>query len=348
MTRSENVYKSNSDRYTFCNSAQATILVSVHTNSVTDPDWDGSIVLHSPKGSADTDLAQAIHDVMYPYLKVNAPDPDAFRDFGLDNFASGVLLKSDMPSAMVEPLFMSHSEEAKLLVTPIYSDNGSTPDPDCTGCRRAQIAQTIHDGILSYFGPGTVNQPPTADFTYTSDDLTVTFTDASTDADGDALAWSWDFGDAITSTLQNPSHTYAIAGTYPVTLTVTDTEDATDSVTEYVTVSSGGGGGGTMRVSAIELSSRKAGPNIFVYSTFTIVDENGSPVSDATVHVTTTLPDTSKVDSSGLTGSDGTVTLGVKTGQPGTYTSTVTSVTHASFTYDAGSNDETADSITVP
>jgi hypothetical protein len=35
------------------------------------------------------------------------------------------------------------------------------------------------------------------------------------------VSWYWDFGDGQTSTLQNPSHTYAIAGTYKVCLTIT-------------------------------------------------------------------------------------------------------------------------------
>jgi PKD repeat protein len=86
------------------------------------------------------------------------------------------------------------------------------------------------------------NAAPTADFTYTTTDLTADFTDQSTDSDGIVEAWSWDFGDGNTSTAQNPSHTYAADGTYPVTLTVTDDDGATDFVDKDVTVSSGGGG----------------------------------------------------------------------------------------------------------
>ena len=37
LTREGDDYKTNADRYTYCNEQQATILVSVHTNSVTDP-----------------------------------------------------------------------------------------------------------------------------------------------------------------------------------------------------------------------------------------------------------------------------------------------------------------------
>jgi PKD repeat protein len=85
------------------------------------------------------------------------------------------------------------------------------------------------------------NNPPTANFTFTTDYLTANFTDTSTDSDGTIVSWSWNFGDSGTSTQQNPSHTYAAAGTYSVTLTVTDDDGATDSETKSVTVSSGGG-----------------------------------------------------------------------------------------------------------
>ncbi len=47
--------------------------------------------------------------------------------------------------------------------------------------------------------------------------LNIQFSDGSA---RDITAWSWDFGDGRTSTIQNPSHTYASAGTYTVSLTV--------------------------------------------------------------------------------------------------------------------------------
>jgi PKD repeat protein len=47
---------------------------------------------------------------------------------------------------------------------------------------------------------------------------TVTFTDLST---GEPTSWSWNFDDGFTSTLQNPTHTFATNGTYDVCLTAT-------------------------------------------------------------------------------------------------------------------------------
>lgn len=62
--------------------------------------------------------------------------------------------------------------------------------------------------------------PPTAAFTLSPSSPTagqpVQFTDTSA---GGPTSWSWAFGDGATSSLQHPSHTYAAAGTFAVTLT---------------------------------------------------------------------------------------------------------------------------------
>lgn len=47
----------------------------------------------------------------------------------------------------------------------------------------------------------------------------VNFTDQSTAAASSITEWTWDFGDATTSTLQNPVKNYSAPGTYTVTLT---------------------------------------------------------------------------------------------------------------------------------
>jgi PKD repeat protein len=124
------------------------------------------------------------------------------------------------------------------------NNDGSTAGPGydlATG--RGSI---ILSSAITHIGGGSGgNVPPVANFTFTTSGLAATFTDSSTDSDGTISSRAWNFGDSGTSTATNPSHTYASAGTYTVSLTVTDNGGATNTKTQSVTVSSGGGGGST-------------------------------------------------------------------------------------------------------
>jgi PKD repeat protein len=60
----------------------------------------------------------------------------------------------------------------------------------------------------------------------------------SSDPDGDALSYMWDFGDTQSSTEVSPQHTYTATGTYPVTLMVTSgspAQSASDATTATIT-----------------------------------------------------------------------------------------------------------------
>jgi PKD repeat protein len=84
------------------------------------------------------------------------------------------------------------------------------------------------------------NSPPSASFTHADCTAGVEcqFNDTSTD-DKQIVSWHWDFGDFTSpSNAQNPTHSYTVGAGFPyqVTLTVTDNEGATSSVTQTVTV----------------------------------------------------------------------------------------------------------------
>ncbi|PAP76670.1 hypothetical protein BSZ37_09565 [Rubrivirga marina] len=91
-----------------------------------------------------------------------------------------------------------------------------------------------------------LNQPPVASFAAAPDGaspLTLRF-DASdsSDPDGSVVGYTWAFGDGATGSGKTVAHTYAAAGTYTATLTVTDNGGAAGTAQQ--TVTAGGAGPG--------------------------------------------------------------------------------------------------------
>lgn len=82
--------------------------------------------------------------------------------------------------------------------------------------------------------PGPV--APAADFSFVTSGLDVSFTDLSSDADDDISGWSWNFGDGNSSSAANPQHSYAAAGTYQVSLMVTDSTGLTATTAKSVSL----------------------------------------------------------------------------------------------------------------
>ena len=140
------------------------------------------------------------------------------------------------------------------------ADGGDNFVPFSTGLPLGVVVQDLeinaqpHVMVAATYGRGawkvalqgaTVNQAPVSKFAHTTAQLAATFTDQSTDADGSIVSRAWNFGDATNSTLQNPVHTYARAGTYTVSLSVTDNSGATHASSSVVTVGAGSACAGT-------------------------------------------------------------------------------------------------------
>jgi glucose/arabinose dehydrogenase len=97
-------------------------------------------------------------------------------------------------------------------------------------------------GVLSHitFTGAGANRNPVAQFTATPvsgpTPLTVSFNSSgSSDPDGDALTFAWEFGDAATATGATTSHTYASPGTYTAKLTVSDGRGGSATKTVQIT-----------------------------------------------------------------------------------------------------------------
>jgi PKD repeat protein len=84
------------------------------------------------------------------------------------------------------------------------------------------------------------NEKPCAMFGYGLDrsisNTSIKFIDRSTNVNGSITKWYWDFGDGESSTLQDPTHTYADIGTYTVTLTVWNENGLSNTTYEEINV----------------------------------------------------------------------------------------------------------------
>ena len=80
------------------------------------------------------------------------------------------------------------------------------------------------------------NQAPTAGITIVEEsDLTFSFSGAMSTDDEGIRSYLWNFGDGTTSNILNPTHTFTDAGSYTVSLTVSDSQDLSDTISVEVT-----------------------------------------------------------------------------------------------------------------
>ncbi|MFB6258523.1 MAG: PKD domain-containing protein [Flavobacteriales bacterium] len=111
--------------------------------------------------------------------------------------------------------------------THIYSDTGSYTVTLITsnsgGC---SDTLTLNDTI-------DIHPLPQIGFTATDTSAcSVPLSSSFSDTTSGAVAWSWEFGDGDSSSLQSPTHTYDSAGIYDVSLSVTDSNGCQNSVTD--------------------------------------------------------------------------------------------------------------------
>ena len=124
-----------------------------------------------------------------------------------------------------------------------FGDQDSSTDQNPQHAYPTAGSFTVRLTVSSAFGTDSTTKvitvasnQPVAGFTYSpsspSVNQPVSFVDTST---GAPSTWLWDFGDQSSSTEKNPVHVFGAAGTFPVTLTVSNAF-GTDATTGTVTV----------------------------------------------------------------------------------------------------------------
>lgn len=137
-TRSAN--PSNTDRAMYANSKNAARLVLIHLNGSSDHNVDYTQTFWGKK-TKDLEFSNTMYNALYPALGV--------KGNGVGQFASGALLKSNMPATLTENVFLTNDGEArKLAVEGATTFDGTS----YVNTRRQQIAQAIATGIRTSLG----------------------------------------------------------------------------------------------------------------------------------------------------------------------------------------------------
>ncbi|MCF8460719.1 MAG: PKD domain-containing protein [Flavobacteriales bacterium] len=129
-----------------------------------------------------------------------------------------------------------------------WQPGGLTTNP-ISGLPAGVYTYTVNDAFCRTFIDSVeIYEIPTPTFTVSGVNTTnvnpnsvclgeeVAFADNSIANDGTIVSWDWDFGDGNTSSVQNPTHTYATAGTFDVLLVVETSFGCLDSIPLQVTV----------------------------------------------------------------------------------------------------------------
>jgi len=203
--------------HSYFESGSYTVTLTVTDNDgATDSTSAAKTVRNKSPVAIFTESAENVYtDDVIVFSAAESYDPDGYIvtyswDFGDGNTATGITVSH------------AYADNGSYLVTLTVTDNdGATDSADAT--------KTV------------MNRPPVASFTATAErgytDETVSF-DASEsyDPDGTIVSYLWNFGDGTTATGVTVQHAYSQDGTYTVTLTVTDDEDATDTASATQTV----------------------------------------------------------------------------------------------------------------
>ena len=170
---------------------------------------------------------------------INRPKTQASQEVYLGEFEENSLYSYSGLESIIQEIVdrPGWSSDNSLVICSNTSSLGDSPISCYSWEGANDFGDPLYAPSLSITYVPAVLESPTASFTYSTEDQTVSF-DASdsSDSDGIITTYQWDFGDASTGTGMTASHTYASATTYTVKLTVTDSDGLTDEIEKIITI----------------------------------------------------------------------------------------------------------------
>ena len=180
--------------------------------------------VYSSSGSYSVQLISSnnniCQDTISKTITIDAPmNPNIGPDV---NQCGGVLVLNGAVGANVSYLWNNGLADSTLTVT-----NSGT-----------YWMQIEHNGCIER-DSATINifTPPTSDFSWQGNctDTNIIFNDLSF---SNISSWQWNFGDGGSSSNQNPQHAYVTAGSYNISLDVTDVNGCTSSYSNLINIDS--------------------------------------------------------------------------------------------------------------
>lgn len=194
--------------------------------------------------SLPASLSLTVHEPIIPTVTIHSPNSGSTHVVGRP--VSVGFQRANAASVAV----MADGIE---VVDGLTGNTATIPAPDNTGSFTVQLVTQDNDGN-TLAGADSItlhaisNTAPEADFYTSGDYMTLGFHGGiSTDSDGHQLTYHWDFGDNQTATGQDVSHTYALAGSYTMTLTVDDGQDS-DTFSKTLVISEPPAGQASCRI----------------------------------------------------------------------------------------------------
>ena len=117
------------------------VLLSIHQNKFSDPQYDGAQMFYSPNHPQSESLAQCLQDAFVKNLQ-----PENTRKIKQSGTEIFLLYQTKVPAVMAECGFLSNKAECEKLKTDAYQQ---------------QVAVCIANGLLQYFNMATIPQETT-------------------------------------------------------------------------------------------------------------------------------------------------------------------------------------------